>query len=126
MRSEARGAWERPDDYPSSVPTPRTADTLTLHGHADLLEQFLALLLKQVDEIGQRLTLGDRLRQPREQSRKGVQRREAVERHWLQPWVPAASLRLLPECLRPAAQTEVILRSHQNEMVDDARFQFER
>src|SRR5579871_1654802 len=44
----------------------------SLHGHADLLEQLLALFLKQLGQVGQRLARGECLRDTGEPARKGI------------------------------------------------------
>ena len=78
--------------------------TSALHRHADLLQQFVALLLDHVGEVGQRRAFGKRFANDREPAREAVELREAVERDRFESRVLAAPLRVLPQRLALARQ----------------------
>src|SRR4051794_25609972 len=95
--------------FQSAIYNLQSAISLPLRGHAGLFEELFALLLKQIGEVGQRLSLGEGLRQTGQEAREGVERGVGVEADRLQAGVAAAPLGLLPERLRAAGQPEVVL-----------------
>src|SRR5215471_21789986 len=97
-----------------------------LDRHADLLQQSLALLLKQIPQVGQRLALRQRLGQAGQKTWKRVERRETAETHGLQTRVPASFFRVLPERLAFACKCQVVVRPQQNQVINDRRLYLQR
>src|SRR5438132_3276308 len=95
----------------------------TLDGHADLLQQFLALVLKQVGQVRQprRAGGGESFGDGRGPAGEGIQHREVAQAHGLEAGVAAAALGLLPQGLALAGQGQVVFRPQENEMIDHRR-----
>src|SRR5262245_35321210 len=94
--------------------------------HADLLEQLLAAVLNEVGQIGQRLPGRQAFAEAGQPAGETVKDAESLGAERLEAGVPAAALRLLPECLALAAQSQIVLRPQENQVIDHRRVGLKR